>query len=183
MNSSCILVLLVAYYINNIIICGLGIGTCCVSPVFHWLLQHWYCSNTSALLRSVSLLKHLSNKSSHVAAITSHISLFIHKLQQNQHKKILRYSAPAGSPLWEQEPMLVLHTKFLLQSFPTKIFSQPDRGVRPHRTRVPNIFFHCASFLWKSLQSLAKIPPHSLGRAFYSPDELSTNSYHPFRSC
>lgn len=39
MNSSCILVLLVAYYINNIIICILGIGTCSVLPVSHNSLQ------------------------------------------------------------------------------------------------------------------------------------------------
>lgn len=39
---------------------------------------------------------------------------------------------------------------------------------------VPKIPFHCAFFLWKSLESLAEISPHSLGRAFHSPGGLST---------
>lgn len=40
LNSSCILVLLVAYYINNIIVCILGIETCSLLPVCHSSLQH-----------------------------------------------------------------------------------------------------------------------------------------------
>lgn len=39
-NSSCILVLLVAYYINNIIIFILGVGTYSILPVSHDRLQH-----------------------------------------------------------------------------------------------------------------------------------------------
>lgn len=59
----------------------------------------------------------------------------------------------------------------------------PNRGLLTARQggseptkpgRVPKIPFHCAFFLWKSLESLAEISPHSLGRAFHSPGGLST---------
>lgn len=131
-------------------------------------LQHWYCSNISALLRSINVLKHLSNRSSHVAAITSHISLFRQKLQQNQCKKPLHYSFPAGAyaASSHQIPSSVIPNKGFLTSRPV--------WGRTHKTTVPNISFHCAFFLCKSLESLAKISPHNLGRAFCSPGRVST---------
>lgn len=47
------------------------------------------------------------------------------------------------------------------------------RGAEPTKPSS-QLSFHCAFFLCKSLESLAKISPHNLGRAFYSPGGLST---------
>lgn len=48
-------------------------------------------------------------------AINSHTHFFIYtQIVAKSIQKILHYSVTAGSPLWEQEPVLVPHTEFLL---------------------------------------------------------------------
>lgn len=137
-------------------------------------LQHWCCNNTSALL-SVNLLKYLSNRSSHVAAITSHISLFIQKLQWNQCKKTHYIILSLQEAHCGSRSLCCSFTPNSFFSHTQQRFSHSQRReVRTHKTRVPNIPFHCAFLLWKSLTNFAKISPHNLGRAFHSPGGLTT---------
>lgn len=185
MNSSCILVLLVAYYINNIVFFILGIRTRSALPVSHNSLQCKYCSNTYVLLRAINLSQHLSNKSTHVAGYHfTYTFLYLYTNCSKINTKILHYSVTAGKPTVGTGDWIHV---FRLNSFSHswQRFSHSQIGDQaPQNCSSPHVLSPGFNSLGekKKKKSLVRKTSH-IQKDFYSLDRHSTNDYQPCRSC